>query len=93
MKKLLLLLMFATSAFAQEGTFIINRTMKCGDAARLMNDMFEQYGEKLIWSAKSEQNETYFGILKNKETGTWTLIQYDSKIGCVVGSGSQGTPI
>jgi hypothetical protein len=85
--------MFATSAFAQQETFMVNRSMKCGDAQRLMNDMFEQYGEKLVWSAKSEHNESYFGILKNVETGTWTLIQFDSKIGCVVGSGSQGRQV
>lgn len=93
MKKLLLLLIFVTPVFAQQDTFMVNRSMKCGNAEKLMVDMQEQYGEKLVWSAKSEQNESYFGILKNKETGTWTLIQFDSKIGCVVGSGSQGTPI
>ena len=94
MKKLLLLLMFATPVFAQEQkTFELTRTMKCGDAEVLTNHLAENYGEKMVWSGKDENNSSYVALYKNNDTGTWTLIQYGSKIACVLSSGSQGTPV
>jgi hypothetical protein len=94
MKKLLLLLMFVTPVFAQERKiFELTRTMKCGDAEELTNDLAEKYGEKMVWSGKDENNSSYVALYKNKDTGTWTLIQYGSKVACVLSSGSQGTPV
>ena len=53
----------------------------------------ENFGETMSWVGKDENNSSFLSIYKNKDTGTWSLIQYDSKVGCFLGSGSQGTPI
>ena len=47
----------------------------------------------MVWSGKDENNSSYVALYKNKDTGTWTLIQYGSKVACVLSSGSQGTPV
>jgi hypothetical protein len=92
MKKLLLLLMFATSAFAQEQIELV-KTMKCSNAEFVFKYFFEAYGEEPIWVGKDKSSDTFITILKNKEKGNWTLVQYNSAIACVLGAGEQGTPI
>lgn len=96
MKKLLLLLMFTTSAFAQEQeiqVFELNRPMKCAKVEEIMYFINQNFGETMSWVGKDENNGSFLSIYRNKDTGTWSLIQYDSKVGCFLGSGTQGTPI
>ena len=95
MKKLLLLLMFATSAFAQQDVqvFELTRPMKCAAVEEVINFIYSNFGETMAWVGKDENNSSYLALYKNKDTGTWSLIQYDSKVGCFLGSGSQGTPV
>jgi len=95
MKKLLLLLIFATSAFAQQDVqvFELTRPLKCAAVEDIMNFISSNFGETMVWVGKDENNSSYLALYKNKDTGTWSLIQYDSKIGCFLGSGSQGTPV
>lgn len=95
MKKLLLLLMFATSAFAQQDVqvFELTRPMKCASVEEIMFFINNNFGETMAWVGRDENNSSYLALYKNKETGTWSLIQYDSKVGCFLGSGSQGSPV
>jgi hypothetical protein len=96
MKKLLLLLMFATSAFAQQQEFQVfelTRPMKCAAVEDIMLFINQNFGETMAWVGKDENNSSYLALYKNKETGSWSLIQYDSKVGCFIGSGSQGSPV
>ena len=86
--------MFATTAFAQEQKiFELNRTMKCTSVQHLTNYLTEQLKQKMIWAGQDENNFSYVALYENKETGSWTLIQYDSKTGCVLNSDSRGTPV
>jgi len=97
MKKLLLLLIFvAPTVFAQEQEiqiFELSRQLKCAKTEDLMNFINENFGETMAWVGKDENNSSFLSIYRNKDTGTWSLIQYDSKIGCYLGSGTQGTPV
>lgn len=92
MRKLLILLLMITPAFAQQ-QIEMTKSMKCSNAEYVFR-MFEvEYGEKPVWVGKDKGTNTYITILKNNETGTWTIIQYDAVVACVLGSGEQGTPI
>jgi hypothetical protein len=97
MKKLLLLLMFVTPiVFAQQQEiqiFELSRQLKCAKTEDLMNFITQNFGETMAWVGKDENNSSFLAIFSNKDTGTWSLIQYDSKIGCYLGSGTQGTPV
>ena len=92
MKKLLLLLMFAMPVFAQE-QIEMTKLMKCSNAEFVLRHFLENYGEEPVWVGKDKSTNTYITILKNKEKGTWTIVQYDSGVACVLGAGEQGTPI
>jgi hypothetical protein len=52
-----------------------------------------EYGEKIVWVGKDVNNGTYVSLYKNETTGTWTMIQYDNRTGCVLSAGELGTPI
>ena len=52
-----------------------------------------EYGEKMVWVGKTTQYESFIALYKNIEKGTWTMVQYDGRLACVIGSGETGTPI
>jgi hypothetical protein len=93
MKKLLILLFFVFPAFGQEKIFQLNKPMNCSSAQGLMEYLFKQHGEVPVWVGKESTSGSYISIVMNKEKGTWTVIQYDSATGCVLGAGEQGSPI
>lgn len=80
-----LALLLSTTTFAQE---IINlaKEMKCSDAQSVMNYFVDIHKEKPVWVGKSVHN-THITLLMNRETRSWTLIEYDSKLACVLGAG------
>ena len=84
-----LALLFSTTAFAQE---VINLTkeMKCSNAEFVMNHFSENYGEKPVWVGKTTFN-THITLMVNKEKRSWTIIEYDSRLACVLGAGESSS--
>jgi hypothetical protein len=82
-----LALLLSTTTFAQE---IINlaKEMKCSDAQSVMNYFVETHKEQPVWVGKSVHN-THITLLMNKETRSWTLIEYDARLACVLGAGEE----
>jgi hypothetical protein len=78
-------LLFTTTTFAQE---VINLTkgLKCSDAEYVMRHFTEEYKEKPVWVGKTT-NGTHVTLLVNKEKRSWTLIEYDSRLACILGAG------
>jgi hypothetical protein len=72
-------------AHAQE-VIDLNKTMKCGKAEFVMNHFVSEYGERPLWVGK-EMSGSHITLLVNKENKTWTLVQYDSNLACVLGAG------
>jgi hypothetical protein len=65
----------------------LNKPLKCGDAQFVMTHFATEYGEKPLWVAKDKATSSHITLLVNKETRSWTLLQYDSSIACVLGAG------
>jgi len=91
MKKLLLLLMFAMPAFAQQQIDMTKR-LKCSSTEYVFKLFKEQFDEKPVWLGRDKGTDTYITLLENKEKGTWSLIQYDADLACILGAGEQGRP-
>lgn len=77
-------------ANAQE-VFQLNKPMTCSKVQNLINYVTVDYGEKLTWIGIEDSTGTYIALYKNSETGTWSMIQYDSVTGCFLGHGVQGS--
>jgi hypothetical protein len=69
----------------------LNKPMKCGNAQFVMNHFAQEYGELPLWVGKEKQSGSYITILVNKEKKTWTVIQYDASLACVLGAGEGGS--
>jgi hypothetical protein len=72
-------------AHAQE-IIDLTKPMKCSDAQSVMNYFVDIHKETPIWVGKSVHN-THITLLMNKETRSWTMIEYDARLACVLGAG------
>ena len=72
-------------AHAQE-IIDLTKPIKCSDAQSVMNYFVDTHKETPIWVGKSVHN-THITLLMNKETRSWTIIEYDVKLACVLGAG------
>ena len=96
MKKTIIALFLCISTTVSAQTiqlFELTRQMRCAPVEALISHLLQAYGEKVVWVGKDRNNGTYLSLYKNGATGTWTMIQYDSRTGCVLGAGELGTPI
>jgi hypothetical protein len=88
MNKLVMAFLFcfvSTIANAQE-IFDLVKPLKCSKPENVMNHFREDYQEMPLWVGKTTTG-THVTLLVNKETKSWTLIEYDAVVGCVLGAG------
>ena len=81
----LLFCLISSIAHAQE-IIDLQKPLKCSDAQAIMNYFVDTHKETPVWVGRSVQN-TYITLLMNRETRSWTMIEYDSKLACVLGAG------
>jgi len=93
MRILLMAFLFClTSSIANAQEVIeLNKPVKCGDAQWVMNHFTSEYGEKPMWVGKDGNSNSYVTLLVNRETRSWTLLQYDGKMACVLSVGGSAT--
>ena len=77
--------LISSIAHAQE-IIDLQKPLKCSDAQVVMNYFVDTHKETPIWVGKSVHN-THITLLMNKETRSWTVIEYDVRIACVLGAG------
>ena len=85
----LLFCLISSIAHAQE-IIDLTKPMKCSDAQSVMNYFVDTHKETPIWVGKSVHN-THITLLVNKQTRSWTMIEYDTRIACVLGAGEDKT--
>jgi len=81
----LLFCLISSIAHAQE-IIDLQKPLKCSDAQVVMNYFVDKHKETPIWVGKSVHN-THITLLMNKETRSWTMIEYGADLACVLGAG------
>ena len=81
----LLFCLISSIAHAQE-IIDLQKPLKCSDAQSVMNYFVDTHKETPVWVGKSVHN-THITLLMNRETRSWTMIEYDSRLACVLGAG------
>jgi len=81
------------AVFAQSVT--VQKPVECADTATLLRGLSgSDYKENPIWlGTESGANVSKYSLFVNKETKSWTLIQFNEKIACVLGTGEASTQI
>jgi hypothetical protein len=77
--------LISSIAHAQE-IIDLQKSLKCSDAQVVMNYFVDTHKETPVWVGKSVHN-THITLLMNRETRSWTMIEYDSRLACVLGAG------
>jgi len=66
----------------------INKPVTCENTLLIFQALVEQAGEKPIWVGKGDGADTSRTvILANEKTKSWTIVQFDKNMACVLGSG------
>jgi hypothetical protein len=88
MKNISVALLFClTSCIAHAQQIVdMQKQIKCSDAQTVMNHFSINYQETLLWVGKTDTG-THITLLVNQETRSWTMIEYDSNMACVLGAG------
>ena len=85
---LFFILILFSPLLASAESIQINKPVTCDSALLVFQALLEQAGEKPIWVGKGDGNDTSRTvILANETTKSWTIIQFDKNMACVLGSG------
>ncbi len=87
MNHIFLTLLFLMSSVAHAQLQEYERRLNCGETQFVMSALIKTAQEKPIWSGADPQTGTQTSILVNTKTLTWTVVQYDHKMACVLQSG------
>ena len=66
----------------------LTKPLKCSDAQTVINYFVNTHKESPVWVGKSVHN-THITLMMNRETRSWTMIEYDDKLACVLGAGEE----
>ena len=87
MKKLIMIsLLFANGAIAEP--FASEKPVWCEDYKYVLESLISRYNEKPVWIGKDLKNSNTYILTTNEKEGTWTYIETDGKVACVLGAGT-----
>ena len=69
------------------------KPMQCIRTNTLFQLLERERQQRQLWVGKDLPTGTYISLWINNILGTWTMIQYDSMMGCVLGTGEQASAI
>ena len=80
-------------AVAQSVT--VQKPIECAETATLLRGLSgSDYKEQPIWwGIEPGATVSRYSLFVNEQTKSWTLIQFDEKIACVLGTGENSTQI
>lgn len=84
MKFLFSVLLFPSLVFAQG--VVIEKPVVCINTKSMIEILSKgEFKEKPVWIGKDESSN--YSVFANEKTKTWTIIQFNKEIACVLGTG------
>jgi len=76
-------------------TVTVQKPLTCAPTSEVVSTLIgSDYKERPIWMGMEHSTPpSRYSLFVNNETKTWTLIQFDDKIACVLGTGEDSTEI
>ena len=92
--KYLLLFVLVVVGLAAAQSLTVQKPVECADTETLFRGLIgSDYKERPIWWGIEPATVSRYSLFVNEQTKTWTLIQFDEKIACVLGTGEASTQI
>jgi hypothetical protein len=94
MKYLLGLILFISSVVVAQ-PIVIQKPVTCTETKMLLQGLTSSdYKETPAWLGIEPGAEvSKYSVFVNQKTKTWTIIQFNDKIACVLGTGTESTQI
>ena len=87
MKEITAVILLLVATYGYSEPYTKDRAVVCADPKAAFESLIRDYKEKPIWiGVDQEQNK--FVLVTNKETGTWTFLQFNDKAACALGIGT-----
>jgi hypothetical protein len=90
-KSVLSLLFLPVFAVAQQTqpqeSVTVNKPVICVQTEVLMSTLEKSEYQEIPYWMGTDSN-SYWALVVNEKTGTWTMIQFTQDVGCIVGAGS-----
>lgn len=80
-----------TTLVAHAQVISVEKPVFCSDLKTIIEVASGGFEEEPTWGGSDAISK--FILMSNKKTGTWTFIQYNDKIACVIGTGEKGKQI
>lgn len=75
-------------ALAQAEPVTVEKPVICDKTELVLKVLRERHGEIPVWiGSDAEESKSNYVVMINRETASWTLIQYNPNVACVLGSG------
>lgn len=89
MKNILVTILLGLSSIAHAQPFYLEKSVVCAETATMMETLRgSNFKEIPAWFGADSDSDSKFIIVTNEKTKTWTMIQFNSKIACILGSGN-----
>jgi hypothetical protein len=88
MSKLVATLMLAVACWSALAQTKLNKELVCDETDEVFKYVQDRYQEQPVWLGATEKTMTM--LLQNAKTGTWTILQFNDKLACILGSGKSG---
>ena len=87
MNRIFATLFCLTSLVAHAQLREYERRLNCGETQFVMTVLTKTAQENPVWAGTDSETGTQTSVLVNTKTLTWTVVQYDHKMACVLQSG------
>ena len=92
MKQLLLLTILPFCTLASAELITTTKEVQCDNADTMISVLKgKNFEEVPIWLGKGDAKAPNYSLFVNSETRSWTIIQFNNELSCVLGSGESYT--
>lgn len=91
MRYLWALTLAVTALQAEAQLWQAEKPLLCGTPKQVLTQLSEDYKETVEWLGKDAS--TRYVLMTNRQTGTWTLVQFTQEWACILGTGTASEQI
>jgi len=85
--KTLFFLLALLCAFNAQSQTTLDKPVVCLPVKTLFSALNGKYKEKFYWIGKTESEDSKFALLVNAETHSWTIVEFNNDLACILGTG------
>jgi len=93
MKKITIayLMGFVTALAHAAPPIVVEKKVVCDNLKTIIESISADANEVPTWSGRDDTSK--YILMANTKTGTWTMIQFNDKIACILGAGENSTVV